>query len=251
MAAPPLPSHHHRCFDWFANPNAAIVAVDASQPVIAPGQPGRAATAAAVIQRGHARIRVHKSRWVVGNVSVPDAELSAVSTGILQALLLDDIDEINILTDSSTAIDRILDCSPHLGQQYSLAACDALEPWLEANPDHIIRIYYTPSDRRWGYLPIHAEAHELVCGLQVPGNVGGGKMTIDKFKKQADASALKAWTDQFESPSYHGHNFLVLGTLDARSLSSHGSSLHSPPFLCGSLKTPEIPKTPMRLLRFP
>ena len=26
-------------------------------------------------------------------------------------------------------------------------------------------------------------------------------MTIDKFKKQADASALKAWTDQFESAS--------------------------------------------------
>ncbi|PPR07628.1 hypothetical protein CVT26_001766, partial [Gymnopilus dilepis] len=113
--------------DWFANPNTAIVAVDASQPVVAPGQPGRAATAAAVIQRGHARI--------------------PVSTGILQALLLDDIDEINILTDSSTAIDRILDCSPHSGQQYSLAACDALEPWLEANPDHIIRIYYTPSVR--------------------------------------------------------------------------------------------------------
>ncbi|PPR01529.1 hypothetical protein CVT26_015138, partial [Gymnopilus dilepis] len=135
--------------DWFANPNAAIVAVDAT-----------------VIQRGHARIRVHESRWVVGNVTVPDAELSAVSTGVLQALLLDDIDEIDILTDSSTAIDRILDCSPHSGQQYSLAACDALEPWLEANPNHIIRIYYTPSDRRWGYLPIHAEAHELARGLQ-------------------------------------------------------------------------------------
>ncbi|PPR07748.1 hypothetical protein CVT26_001076, partial [Gymnopilus dilepis] len=198
--------------DWFANPNAAIVGVNASQPVVAPGQPGRAATAAAVIQCGHARVRVHESRWVIGNVSVPDAELSAVSTGILQALLLDDIDEINILTDSSMAIDRILDCSPHSRQQYSLAACDALEPWLEANPDHIIRIYYTPSDRRWGYLPIHAEAHELARGLQVPGNVpgnvGGGKMTIDKFKKQADASALKAWTDQFKSPSYRGHNFL-------------------------------------------
>ncbi|PPR03350.1 hypothetical protein CVT26_007797 [Gymnopilus dilepis] len=187
--------------DWFANPNAAIVAVDASQPVVAPGQPGRAATAAAVIQRGRARI-----------------QLSAVSTGILQALLLDDINEIDILTDLSTAIDRILDCSAHSGQQYSIAACDALKSWLESNPNNIIRIYYTPSDRRWGYLPIHAEAHELACGLQVPGNVGGGKMTIDKFKKQADASALKAWTNQFESPSYRGHNFLALGTLDAGEL---------------------------------
>ncbi|PPR05031.1 hypothetical protein CVT26_012560, partial [Gymnopilus dilepis] len=133
--------------EWFLNPNAAIVAVDASKPVVAPGQPGRAATAAAVIKHGHARIRVHESRWVVGNVSVPDAELSAVSTGILQALLLDDVNEIDVLTDSSTAIDRILDCSAHSGQQYSIAACDALEPWLEASPDHIICIYYTPSDR--------------------------------------------------------------------------------------------------------
>ncbi|PPR07516.1 hypothetical protein CVT26_013545, partial [Gymnopilus dilepis] len=219
----PVVAIHHAelrdfLIDWFANPNAAIVAVDASQPVVAPGQPGRAATAAAVIQRGHSRIHVHKSKWVVGNVSVPDAELSAVSTGILQALLLDDINEIDILTDLSTAIDRILDCSAHSGQQYSLAACDALELWLESNPNHIIRIYYTPTDRRWGYLLIHAEAHELARGLQVPGNVGGGKMTIDKFKKQADVSALKAWTDQFESPSYRGHNFLVLGTLDAGEL---------------------------------
>ncbi|PPR00024.1 hypothetical protein CVT26_009294, partial [Gymnopilus dilepis] len=200
--------------EWFLNPNAAIVAVDASKPVVAPGQPGRAATAAAVIKRGHARIRVHESRWVVSNVSVPDAELSAVSTGILQALLLEDVNEIDILTDSSTAIDRILDCSAHSGQQYSIAACDALEPWLEASPDHIIRIYYTPSDRRWGYLPIHAEAHELARGLQVPGNVAG-QMTIDQFKKAADAAATQAWTNQFESPSYRGHNFLVLDSLDA------------------------------------
>ena len=56
------------------------------------------------------RIRVQESRWVVGNVSVPDAELSAVSTGILQALLLEDVNEIDVLTDSSTAIERILDC---------------------------------------------------------------------------------------------------------------------------------------------
>ncbi|PPR07578.1 hypothetical protein CVT26_002381, partial [Gymnopilus dilepis] len=174
--------------EWFLNPNAAIVAVDASKPVVAPGQPGRAATAAAVIKRSHARTRLHESRWVVGNVSVPDAELSAVSTGILQALLL--------------------------GDQYSIAACDALEPWLEASPDHIIRIYYTPSDRRWGYLPIHAEAHELARGLQVPGNVVG-QMTIDQFKKAADAVATQAWTNQFESPSYRGRNFLVLDSLDA------------------------------------
>ena len=55
--------------EWFANPNAAIVTVNASQPVVAPGQPGRAATTAAVIQRGHACIRVHESRlvesWIV------------------------------------------------------------------------------------------------------------------------------------------------------------------------------------------
>ena len=142
---------HASLIDWFSNPNATIVKVDASQPVITLSQPGRAATAAAVIQHRHARICVHESRWVIGNVSVPDAELSAISTGILQALLLDDVDEINILTDLSTTIDRILDCSPHSGQQYSLAACDALEPWLEANPNHIICIYYTPSDCRWGY----------------------------------------------------------------------------------------------------
>ncbi|PPR06499.1 hypothetical protein CVT26_004534, partial [Gymnopilus dilepis] len=185
-----------------------------SKPVVAPGQPGRAATAAAVIKRGHARIRVHESRWVVGNVSVPDAELSAVSTGILQALLLEDVNEIDVLTDSSTAIDRILDCSAHSGQQYSIATCDALEPWLEASLDHIIRIYYTPSDRRWGYLPIHAEAHELARGLQVPGNVVG-QMTIDQFKTAADTAATQPWTNQFESPSYRGRNFLVLDSLDA------------------------------------
>ncbi|PPR06284.1 hypothetical protein CVT26_005140 [Gymnopilus dilepis] len=164
--------------EWFLNPNAAIVMVNASKPVVAPSQPGRAATAAAVIKCGHARIRVHELRWVIGNVSVPDAELSAVSTGILQALLLEDVNEIDVLTDLLTAINQILDCSPHSGQQFSIAACDALEPLLEASPDHIICIYYTPSNCRWGYLPIHAEAHELAHGLQIPGNIVG-KMTID------------------------------------------------------------------------
>ena len=70
------------------------------------------------------------------------------------------------------------------------------------------------SDHRWGYLPSHAEAHELACGLQVPGNVIGN-MTIDQFKKAADAAATQAWTNQFKSPSYRGRNFLVLDSLDA------------------------------------
>ena len=40
-------------------------------------------------------------------------------------------------------------------------------------------------------------------------------MTIDQFKKAADAAATQAWTNQFESPSYRGRNFLVLDSLDA------------------------------------
>ncbi|PPR05032.1 hypothetical protein CVT26_012558, partial [Gymnopilus dilepis] len=71
-----------------------------------------------------------------------------------------------------------------------------------------------PATSRWGYLPIHAEAHELARGLQIPGNVAG-QMTIDQVKKAADATATQAWTNQFESPSYRGRNFLVLDSLDA------------------------------------
>ncbi|PPQ97906.1 hypothetical protein CVT26_003001 [Gymnopilus dilepis] len=39
-------------------------------------------------------------------------------------------------------------------------------------------------------------------------------MTIDQFKKAVDTAATQAWTNQFESPSNRGRNFLVLDSLD-------------------------------------
>ena len=90
-----------------------------------------------------------------GKVSIFDAEMAALATGIKHAVesehgtyRLDGYaipDTLHVWCDNEAAIQAIWSTSIHSGQMMSILACRWLRQWLEAHPDRRVHLHWLPS----------------------------------------------------------------------------------------------------------
>jgi len=69
----------------------------------------------------------------------PNAELMALEMSIATALVAG-CSTLMCFTDSTMAMDALVDPSLHLGQGSSLAACMALQHWFLEDQQHILHL---------------------------------------------------------------------------------------------------------------
>ncbi|PPQ89280.1 hypothetical protein CVT25_000872 [Psilocybe cyanescens] len=137
---------------------------------------------------------------------MPDAELYAIYSAIVNASLHDNCTDIFIFTDSMASARRAVDPSIHSGQGHSVAVCEALQTWFTRKNGQSITFVYVPSCLQWD---LHYKAHEYTTKLKV--GLGPRPATsFDSLHMQAALSCGASWNVLFQNPKYRGQNFLQL-----------------------------------------
>lgn len=184
-----------------ANNEAAYAAVDASLPTKGKFQ----AVSAAVVLRGDNLVK--RVSRVAGRVTAPDAELMAITLGVVHACAVDGLKKIYIFTDHIAAAKRAVDPSVHSRQSLSLAVCKTLTAWMAGDPDRQVHFYAVPSKSKW---PFHTGIHDYVT--KFPRVAYGSKpfTSLDRIRKDAVDMTLEEWQQLFRQPSYRGRHFMML-----------------------------------------
>ncbi|KXN92520.1 hypothetical protein AN958_05375 [Leucoagaricus sp. SymC.cos] len=76
---------------------------------------------------------IHSLSIPSGTVTLSEAKLASIRFGLCKAVSLSDIDHITLITDHMPSTRSVLDPSIHGGQTHSIAAINALCPWLECS----------------------------------------------------------------------------------------------------------------------
>ncbi|KXN81828.1 hypothetical protein AN958_03659 [Leucoagaricus sp. SymC.cos] len=130
-----------RTFSTHSSPDTAIIVTDGSVPNNSQLQ------ASACYQIWHNGTLLNSVTIPCGRCTSSEAELAAQHFGLYKALASfpDDVTNFVVLTDHLPSSHRLLDPSIHEGQYHSIAAANALRPWLECSSLHKIEFWYIPS----------------------------------------------------------------------------------------------------------
>ncbi len=123
--------------------DCAYTVTDASLPMEGKFQ----AISGALVCRGQEQLA--QITQVSGCTTAPDAELFAISLGVLHCLHEKDITRISIYTNSISSVRRALNPFVHSGQSISLAVCKGLNDWLSGNPEQQVYFVAVPSKEKW------------------------------------------------------------------------------------------------------
>ncbi|CAA7264638.1 unnamed protein product [Cyclocybe aegerita] len=192
-----------------ADPLTVLAATDGSVPQSNQYQ----AALAAIIYKGHRELE--RTHYVSGRVTIPDAELNAISCAVRLAVKQANCQHIMVFTDSMGLACRAVDPSMHSGQAFSLSVCHALQEWFEADDLCRITFIYAPSALQWD---IHGEAHKYVTKLKVRVGCRKTDNSIDVLRSRAAHSVLDSWSSTFQDPTYRGSEFLELQQPDGQPL---------------------------------
>ena len=142
-----------------------------------------------------------------GTCSSTDAELAALRLGLEVLPQAPEIKTIRFFSDSTAAIQKLLDPSTHSLQGSSIASCEILRAWFIEDQGQHIYFHYVPSKCKW---KLQGEADKLAKSISLPSH---GGVSSDTYLKQVTQDCLKSWSKLFQSPEYRGNNFLFnLGT---------------------------------------
>jgi hypothetical protein len=119
-----------------------VIASDASIPK---SDQHQAVAAALVYRMGD---ELHHVITAAGVHTPPEMERFALQVG-LSATVAAGCQCLVVFSDSASAVESILDLSPHSGQVFSLDACHALHPWFEGDVHRTLTLWYTPSRLEW------------------------------------------------------------------------------------------------------
>ncbi|PPQ94964.1 hypothetical protein CVT25_004208 [Psilocybe cyanescens] len=156
------------------------------------------------------RVEHWRARHVAGKVTVPDAELYAICSAIVNVTSHDDCTDIFIFMDSMASAHRAVDPSIHSRQGHSVAVCEALQTWFTRKDGQSITFVYIPLRLQWD---LHYKAHGYATKLKVA--LGPRPATsFDSLHMQAALSCGASWNILFQDPKYRGRNFLHLKTVD-------------------------------------
>jgi len=105
---------------------------------------------------------VSSSKVPIKQATALDAELFAIQLGVVKATSFD-IKHIILITDSLTAVRRVVNASVHSDQTYSLAIVYALRRYFTGYPNCSIYFWNYPSKVQWS---LHFLAYEDTISYQ-------------------------------------------------------------------------------------
>ena len=144
------------------------------------------------------------------NISPTEAELFAIRCGISQAVHINDITNIVVVTDAISAAQKIFNISCHLFQLHSIAISQDLRVFFSKNPRNSITFRDCPSDDKW-------PPHQLVDKESKTSKfhpILPSKTSWDYSRKKECDSILKKWQMYFQASDLRGRNFLDLNDDD-------------------------------------
>ena len=140
------------------------------------------------------------------NISPTEAEFFAIRCGISQAVCINNITNIVVVTDAISAAQKIFNTSCHLFQLYSIAISQDLRVFFSKNPRNSITFWDCPSNDKW-------PSHQLVDKESKTSKfhpILPSKTSWDYSRKEECDSILKKWQMYFQASDLRGRNFLDL-----------------------------------------
>jgi len=162
------------------------------------------ATSVTHIQKEQALIT--KAIYHAMNILPTEAELFTIRCGISQAVYINDITNIVVVTDAIPTAQKIFDISYYLFQLYSIAIFQDLRAFFSKNPRNSITFENCPSDDKW-------PPHQLVNKESKTSKfypILPSKTLWDYSRKEECDSILKKWQMYFQAFDLKGRNFLDL-----------------------------------------
>ena len=156
------------------------------------------------IWREHALIT--KSTYYAMNISSTEAELFTIRCGISQAIHINDITNIVVVTDAISAAKRIFDMLCYPFQLHSIAISRDLRAFFNQDPRNSITFWDCPSDNEWP--PHHLVDKESKTSKFNP--ILPSKTSWDYSRKDECDSIIQKWQMYFQASDYKGRSFLDL-----------------------------------------
>ena len=140
------------------------------------------------------------------NISSTEAELFTIRCGISQAVHINDITNIVVVTDAIPAAQKIFDTSYHPFQLHSITIFQDLRAFFSKNPRNSITFWDCPSNDKWSpYQLVNKESKTSKFYPILP-----SKTSWDYSKKEKCDSILKKWQMYFQASDLKERNFLDL-----------------------------------------
>ena len=142
------------------HPRHAVIITDAAVPLLSTGH--QAVAAWNVWHRGSCI----SEDWQAGGLAISDDTETFAIAGAFSALAsemdINDVDEIHVFMDSTTAIRQSLDPSIHSAQEYALEILFLITPWVEQGNKRI-HFHHVPDSEDYMFKIGRASCRERVC----------------------------------------------------------------------------------------
>ena len=140
------------------------------------------------------------------NITSTEAELFATRCGINQAMCINNISKIIVITDSIHMVKRIFDPSIHLFQVQSAAVLFDLRYFFNCHANNSIEFWECPSCLKWH---LHNEVDKETKMFK-PLPLYPCKNSWNFSKKYKSDNILNAWKMMFQASNLKGNQFLDL-----------------------------------------
>jgi hypothetical protein len=131
-----------------------------------------------------------------------NAELQAIADGIVRPmmLVLEDVCQVHVFSDSANALCLTMDMSHRSGQHLSLSICKVLVPWLQHHPNNSVHFHHITAGVE---LEDHQLAHILATSTCI--KEGSAPVISANFARHgAVTQMLEGWNSLFQSKKYIG-----------------------------------------------
>jgi len=142
----------------------------------------------------------------IGNIISTKAELFAIRCSISQAINIQEISKIIVITDSIYAAKRIFDPFLHPYQIHLASISNELRKFFLLSSNNSIKFWKCPSRCSWSlYKVVDRETKQFCHTLIFP-----CKLSWDFNKKSKCDNIIKNWKMTFQALDLKGHHFLDL-----------------------------------------
>ena len=117
---------------------------------------------------------------------------------------INDVDEIHVFMDSTTAIMQSMDPSIHSAQECALEILFLITPWVEQGNKQIY-FHHVPDSEDYMFMP-HRLVHNLALSTKIEARFSAPR-SLAFDKKQITDDILRDWGILLRDPKYTGRHF--------------------------------------------
>ena len=146
--------------------------------------------------------------WQASSLAISDdAETFAIAGAFSDLALemnINNVDEIHIFMDSTTAIRQSMDPSIYSVQESTLEILFLITSWVEQG-DKWVYFHHVPDSEDYMFMP-HRLVHNLTLSTKIEARFSA-PCSLAFDKKQITNNVLKDWGNLLQDPKYTGRHF--------------------------------------------